>query len=279
MNKVVNGTIPGPVCPAEPVMSRVGRVAGQVAIVTGGSRGIGRATAQALVDEGARVLIADVLDEPGEALARDLGATNAAYVHLDVCWRQQWKAAVDSCQELFGPPTILVSNAGAMVTGSIGDSKEDQFRRAFEVNMLAPFLGIRTVTPVMRQAGGGSIIILHSVGGLEGNPGPALYGASSAANANFTKSLALELAPDNIRVNAVMPGLVDTDMGGSAVPPELLDDSAAHGASRVRVVPPEDIAGALVYLAANDARFITGVMLNVDGGYLAGHATPSDPQT
>jgi 3alpha(or 20beta)-hydroxysteroid dehydrogenase len=145
-------------------MSRGGRVAGRVAIVTGGSRGIGRATTQLLAGEGARVLIADVLDEPGQALARDLSATNAAYVHLDVGSRQQWEAAIDACQDLFGPPTILVNNAGVMVAASIEESTEDQFHRVFEVNMLGPFLGTRAVTPVMRKAGGGSIIILSSAG-------------------------------------------------------------------------------------------------------------------
>jgi 3alpha(or 20beta)-hydroxysteroid dehydrogenase len=248
-------------------------VAGQVAIVTGGSRGIGRVITQLLAAEGARVLIADVLDEPGQALARHLSAANAAYVHLDVGSRQQWEAAIDACQELFGPPTILVNNAGVMVAASIEESTEDQFHRVFEVNVLGPFLGTRAVTPVMRKASGGSITILSSAGGLEGNPGMALYGASKAANANFTKSAALELAADNIRVNAVAPGLIDTDMSRAVVPPELLDDPATGVSSVGR---PEDIAGAVVYLAANDARFITGAVLNVDGGYLAGHAPATD---
>jgi 3alpha(or 20beta)-hydroxysteroid dehydrogenase len=252
-----------------------GRVNGLVAIVTGGSRGIGGAITRLLVREGARVLIADVLDEQGVALARGLGAGNAAYLHLDVRSGQQWETAISTCQELFGPPTILVSNAGVMVAGSIEDSTEDQFHRAFEVNMLGPFLGTRAVIPAMRRAGGGSIVIMSSAGGLEGTPGMALYGASKAANANFTKSAALELAADNIRVNAVAPGLVDTDMSRAVVPPEFLDDSAAPGVSRVG--RPEDIAGAVLYLAARDARFITGAVLNVDGGYLAGHAPPDDP--
>jgi 3alpha(or 20beta)-hydroxysteroid dehydrogenase len=257
-------------------MSGGGRVNGRVAIVTGGSRGIGGAITQVLADEGARVLIADVLDEQGEALARALGASKAAYVHLDVRSRQQWEAAIDACQELFGPPTILVNNAGVMVAGPIEDSTEDQFHRAFEVNVLGPFLGTRAVIPAMRKAGGGSIIILSSAGGLEGNPGMALYGASKAANANFTKSAALELAAASIRVNAVAPGLVDTDMSRAVTPPEFFEASAT-GASRVG--RPEDIAGAVVFLAANDARFITGAVLNVDGGYLAGHAPSDDPQT
>ena len=257
-------------------MSDGGRVNGRVAIVTGGSRGIGRAVTQSLVDAGARVLVADVRDQQGEALARALGPGNAAYAHLDVRSRRQWETAIDACRELFGAPTILVNNAGVMAAGSIEDSTEEQFHRAFEVNVLGPFLGVRAVIPVMRQAGGGSIIILSSAGGLEGNPGMALYGASKAANANFTKSAALELAADGIRVNAVAPGLIDTDMSRSVVPPELLDDSAAPGVSRVG--RPEDIAGAVVYLAADDARFMTGAVLNVDGGYLAGHAPQDDPQ-
>jgi len=258
-------------------MSESGRVDGLVAIVTGGSRGIGGAITRSLVQEGARVLIADVLDEQGGALARELGAGKAAYAHLDVRSRQQWQAAISTCEELFGPPTVLVSNAGVMVAGTIEDSTEDQFHLAFEVNMLGPFLGTRAVIPAMRQAGGGSIIIMSSAGGLEGNPGMALYGASKAANANFTKSAALELAADNIRVNAVAPGLVDTEMSRMVVAPELLEDSAAPGVSRVG--RPEDIASAVLYLAAKDARFVTGAVLNVDGGYLAGHAPPDDPHT
>lgn len=259
--------------PATPI-GRPGRVEGHVAIVTGGSRGIGGATAQLLAAEGARVLIADLLDEQGRALAGHLGAENAAYVHLDVRSPGQWDAVVRTCQRMFGPPTILVNNAGVMVAAPIEESTVDHFRHAFDINVLGPFLGVRAVAPVMRSAGGGAIVVVSSAGGREGTPGMALYAASKAANANFAQSAALELATAGIRVNAVAPGLVDTDMSRPVMPPGALAPSTAPGVARVG--RPGDIAAAILHLVSDEARFTTGTVFNVDGGYLAGHA-PRNP--
>ncbi|GHH86044.1 hypothetical protein GCM10018793_56450 [Streptomyces sulfonofaciens] len=252
-----------------------GRLAGHVAIVTGGSRGIGSATTRLLVDEGARVLIADVRDQQGERLARDLGARRAAFFHLDVRSSSRWDAAVRACQDLFGPPGILVHNAGAMVAASIEEATEEQYRLAFDVNMLGPFLGTRAVVPAMRRAGGGAIVVVSSAGGLEGTPGMSLYAASKAANANFTRSAALELASDGIRVNAVAPGLVDTDMSRAVVPPPAGEAAAPAGVPRVGRA--EDVAHAVLYLVDEGARFVSGTVLTVDGGYLAGHSAPAAP--
>ena len=254
--------------PATP-RGRSGRVEGHVAIVTGGSRGIGEATARLLVAEGARVLIADLLDQQGQALAAHLSGENAAYAHLDVRSPDEWDTVVRACQRTFGPPTILVNNAGVMVTAPIEESTVDQFRHAFDVNVLGPFLGVRAVAPVMRAAGAGAIVIVSSAGGREGTPGMALYAASKAANANFAQSAALELAPAGIRVNAVAPGLVDTDMSRPVMPPGTLAPAATPGVPRVGRA--SDIAAAILHLVSDDSPFTTGTVFNVDGGYLAGH--------
>jgi 3alpha(or 20beta)-hydroxysteroid dehydrogenase len=157
-----------------------------------------------------------------------------------------------------------------MVAGSIEDATEEQFHLAFEVNMLGPFLWTRAVIPPMRAAGGGAIVIISSAGGLEGTPGMALYAASKAANANFTRSAALELARDGIRVNAVAPGLVDTDMSRAVMPPSLGETRADPRVPRVGQA--EDIARAVLFLIQDEARFVSGSVITVDGGYLAGHA-------
>jgi len=185
------------------------RLSGRVALVTGGARGIGEATARRLIAEGARVVIGDVSVESGELLAKQLGA-QASFVELDVTSETDWTRAVEHCVATFGPPSILVSNAGIMCVKPIEQSTVEDFRRTYEVNAIGAFLGIREVVPLMRANGGGSIITMSSTAGSIGVEGMTAYCASKAANFTIARCAALEFGRDNIRVNAVNPGLIDT---------------------------------------------------------------------
>ena len=245
------------------------RLDGAVAIVTGGSRGIGAATSQLFVAEGAKVLIGDVLDAEGKAVADELGSS-AAYAHLDVTDAGSWAEAVATCELQLGPPSVLVNNAGVMVVGPIETAPIDQFEQAFRVNTLGCVLGIQAVVPSMRANGGGSIVVLSSATGLVGTYGLSAYAASKAANAVIAKCAAIELGADGIRVNSVHPGGVDTPMSNQ---PEFagMDKDAWYGSMPIpRIGRPEDIARLLVFLASADSAFSTGSAFIADGGMLAG---------
>jgi 3alpha(or 20beta)-hydroxysteroid dehydrogenase len=179
----------------------------KVAIVSGGGRGIGAATARRLVADGARVVLGDLLDDLGGALAKTLGP-RAAYVHLDVTRPADWQAAVEFTQATFGRPDILVCNAGIMVSGPFENTSPEDFRRAFETNVIGVLHGINAVTDPMRTNGGGSVMVLSSVAGSVGIEGLSAYCASKAANAMMARCAAIELAQHNIRVNSIHPGKV-----------------------------------------------------------------------
>lgn len=243
---------------------------GKVAIVSGGARGIGAATVRRLVADGAQVVIGDVLDELGTALAESL-APRAGHIHLDVTEPDEWRAAVEFAQETFGGPDILVCNAGVMVSGPFEKTSPDDFRRTFEINALGVLHGIHAVLPQMRAKGGGSVMVLSSVGGSVGIEGLSAYCSSKAANAMIARCAAIELSPYNIRVNSIHPGRVDTPMsnGGAvaAVGPAAVSDPPPLG----RVGQPEDVAAVIAFLARDDAAYITGDQYFVDGGRHAGH--------
>jgi 3alpha(or 20beta)-hydroxysteroid dehydrogenase len=249
--------------------TRAGRLDGKVAIVTGGGGGIGSAIARAFVAEGARVVVADVRDEKGAQVATELGEA-AASIHLDVTDPESWGAVVAGCNDRFGPPTVLVNNAGVMVVGPIETAPIEQFERTFCVNTMGPVLGIQAVAPAMRAAGGGSIVNMASATGIVGTAGLAAYAASKAANAIMAKCAAIELGPAGIRVNSVHPGGIDTDMSNQ---PEFegMDKDAWYGAMPIpRIGRVDDIAPLVVYLASDESSFATGASFVVDGGMLAG---------
>lgn len=239
---------------------------GRAAIVTGAARGIGAAIAAALAGAGARVMIADVLDGEGEALAARLGA-HAAFVHLDVTGAEQWEAAVDETERRFGPVAVLVNNAGIVEFGAIADQPADSFRRVIDINLYGAWLGMHTTVPSMRRAGGGCIVNVSSTAGLMGYAGLGAYTASKWGLRGLTKTAALELAADRVRVCSVHPGPIRTPMTAG------MDDTVTAGQPIARFGEPEEVAR-MVHFIITEATYSTGSEFVVDGGAATG-ITPS----
>lgn len=239
----------------------MGRVEGKVAIVTGGARGLGAAQVRALAREGARVVIADVLDEEGTALSGELGEA-AAFVHLDVADADSWQSAVAAAERLFGPVDVLVNNAGIVHNQPLEEMSEEDFRRDIDVNQVGVFLGMKAVIGSMRRAGGGSIVNISSIGGIIAFSGIMGYTATKWAVRGMTKGAAQELGPEGIRVNSVHPGFVTTPMTeGSGV-----DDLAGIQPLR-RTGRPEELANLVLFLASDESSYSTGSEFVADGGY------------
>lgn len=239
------------------------RLDGTVALLTGGARGMGEGEVRRLVAEGAKVMIGDVLDAEGEALAEELGEA-VAFVHLDVSDSASWAAAVKATHEAFGPVTLLVNNAGILTQAPIDGTDEADIRRIYDVNLLGPFLGLQAVVPDMKAAGKGVIINIASAAGMVPMPMIAAYASSKWGLRGLTKCAAMELGPYGIRVNAIHPGAIRTPMTAGA-PEEMFEVYAVP-----RIGEPEDIGAAVAYLASEEASFIAGIDLVVDGGMIMG---------
>jgi 3alpha(or 20beta)-hydroxysteroid dehydrogenase len=250
-----------------------GRLAGRVALVTGAARGIGAAAARRFAAEGAQVVVADVRDNDGAAVAASLGE-QALYVHLDVRDQAAWDEAIRATRDRFGTaPTILVHNAGVMVRGTAEHADEAGLRFAFEVNVLGPALGTAACVPGMRAAGGGAIVFVSSIASITGGGGFLPYASSKAANATYARCAARELGPFGIRVNALHPGGVETPMNSG---PDFgaLDRDGWFGRMAIpRIGQPDEIADALLYLVSDDSSYVTGTSLVVDGGQVLGPVT------
>jgi 3alpha(or 20beta)-hydroxysteroid dehydrogenase len=245
-----------------------GRLAGTIAIVTGGARGIGRAIAERFVNEGAQVLVADL---PSQQLSELDGSGGRLVAEpLDVRSREQWARVVERCRQTFGPPEVLVNNAGVMLAGPIGETDGQAFRDSFDVNVLGPVFGMQAVLPSMTECGGGSVIIVSSTAAVIGAPGLAPYAASKAANMSLAKSAAIELGPAGIRVNSLHPGGVDTQMSQSPIFDGFDQDAFYRRLPIPRIAQPEEITGAAVFLASKESGFATGSAFFIDGGQLAG---------
>jgi 3alpha(or 20beta)-hydroxysteroid dehydrogenase len=243
-----------------------------VALVTGASRGQGEAEARAFVDEGAAVVLADVLDAEGRAVAASLGP-QAHYVHLDVREPTSWATAVAEAERAFGALRVLVNNAAVLGAGGVEDATPEDFMNVVAVNQLGCFLGMQAATRSMRRTPAGvvcSIINVSSTGGMVGYPGAIAYAGSKWAVRGMTKAAALELAPD-IRVNSLHPGPVDTPM----IREEGVSDEEFAARWRA-IVPlarparPEEIAKVALFLASDESSFMTGSEVVVDGGRIAG---------
>ncbi|MET0765931.1 MAG: SDR family NAD(P)-dependent oxidoreductase [Blastococcus sp.] len=243
-------------------MDSRGTLAGQVALVTGGARGIGAAIVEAFVGEGARVVVADVLDAEGKHLAHAIGDA-VSFVSLDVTDPEAWRLAIVEAESLFGPVTILVNNAGVVEFASIETSSDDSFRRVLDVDLFGAFLGMRAVLPSMRRAGGGVIVNISSTAGLTGYAGIAGYVAAKWGVRGLSKAAALEFAPDRIRVCSVHPGPIRTPMT------EGVGEGSVTGQPIPRFGDPEEVARMVLFVAA-DATFSTGSEFVIDGGATAG---------
>jgi 3alpha(or 20beta)-hydroxysteroid dehydrogenase len=236
----------------------MGRVDGKVALISGGARNIGGASARMLVDEGAQVVIGDLLDDEGAALAEQLGEA-ARYVHLDVTEDADWRSAVEFTVAEFGKLDVLVNNAGIFNGGQLQRYKTEQWQQMLDVNLTGPFLGMRAAADAMIAAGGGSIINTSSIEGLRGTPWAHGYVASKWGLRGLTKSAALELAPHGIRVNSLHPGRIRTP-ATDAMPDDLIPIPLG------RPGLPEEVATFVLFLASDESSFATGSEFVMDGG-------------
>ena len=243
-----------------------GLLDGRVAIVTGAASGLGRATAEAYVAEGAKVVIADIDDAQGEALAESLGDA-AAFQHTDVTVRDQVQAAVDLAVERFGGLHVMMNNAGLPddTFTSFFDLDFAEFDRVMEVNLLGVLLGTQIAARHMRDHGGGSIINTTSIAGIQPSGGATLYRSAKAGVVMFSKAIALDLGQYGIRVNCIAPGLIATAMTN-------YDTSAIRAKLQPleREGQPEDVAQTAIYLASDMSAQVTGLVVNVDGGTSVG---------
>jgi 3alpha(or 20beta)-hydroxysteroid dehydrogenase len=253
----------------------MGRFDDKLVIVTGAARGQGEAEARLFASEGARVVLADVLDPEGEAVAADIGA-NATYVHLDVSTEAGWADAISVAESFGGRIDVLVNNAAILRPAAIEDTPLADYMTVINVNQVGCFLGMKSVQPLMKASGGGAIVNISSIDGIGSKNGLVSYTASKFAIRGMTKTAAMEWGRFGIRVNSVHPGGVNTIMGNPIGHPSLETEpyqSQAIG----RIGYPGEIARAVAFLASDDASYITGTELVVDGGWLAGRLEPGLP--
>ena len=243
------------------------RLKDRTAIITGGARGQGAAEARRFVEEGAFVLIADVLDGEGRALAHELG-DSAAFHHLDVTSEENWAGVVGSLADQGRPIDILVNNAGILLFDRLTRSTREDFERVMEVNCTGVYLGMQAVVDEMKKQQAGSIINISSVAGLQGVGFQFSYSVSKWAVRGMTKSAAHELARHNIRVNSVHPGLIETAMLDQF--PDNLQPSVESLVPMGRSAEPTEVAELVLWLASQESSYCTGAEFVVDGGLSAG---------
>lgn len=258
----------------------MGRLEGKMAVVTGGAQGMGLATVKLFAEQGATVVLADILDEKGAAAAAKLG-TRVAYHRLDVSSEAGWEQMVASIIKEHGAIDILVNNAAIVFVANIEDTKNDDFHRLLDINLIGPYLGMKAVIPGMKKRRSGSIINISSVSGLTAICANGAYCASKWGLRGLTRCAAMELGPFGVRVNSVHPGAVNTPMTNpegksfDQINTDLKDPFA--GVAMSRMAHPEEIAQASLFLASDEASYVSGAELAVDGAWMCGRYLEPKP--
>ena len=247
------------------------RLQGKVALITGAARGQGAAEARLFAQEGAKVVLADVTAQEGIAVATEIAeeGADAIYVHLDVTNEADWEAAIIETVSKFGKLDILVNNAGIWRRGHVTETSSEQWDSILDVNSKGVFLGTKAAIPEMRKSGGGSIVNISSTAGLVGSRTSAAYSASKGAVRIFSKSTAIQYASEGIRANSIHPGPIDTDMGDQVWPDATSREASISRTALARIGTAKDIAYGALYLASDEASFVTGSELVIDGGVTA----------
>ena len=250
----------------------MGRLEGKVAVISGGARGQGAMEARVFAREGARVVIGDLLDAEGRAVAAEIAESggDCTYVHLDVTSEADWRVAVETAVSAYGKVDVLVNNAGILMNGRVEDTTEAEWDAVLDVNAKGVFLGTKAVIAEMRKAGGGSIINISSIAGMVGSPNFSAYNASKGAVRLLTKSTAVQYGREGIRANSIHPGPIDTDMIRiSWQDPSRGPEETVARTLLGRMGTVEDIANGALFLASDESSFMTGSELVMDGGVTA----------
>ncbi len=247
------------------------RLKGKVALISGGARGQGAAEARLFVQEGARVVVADILEGEGEGVVADIreAGGDASFVRLDVTSEDDWRSAVEFTVETYGRLDVLINNAAIYRRTPIVDTDLEEWKRIMDVNSTGVFLGTKRAVPAMQASGGGSIINVSSTAGLVGSGRGSAYGASKGSVRLFTKYTAIQHARDGIRANSIHPGPIDTEMIADNI---STPEGRAESESRVplgRIGSVMDVAYGALFLASDEASYMTGAELVIDGGVTA----------
>jgi 3alpha(or 20beta)-hydroxysteroid dehydrogenase len=249
----------------------MGKLDGKVALITGAARGQGEAEARLFAAEGAKVVLGDVLDEPGKRVAESIGAA-AIYLHHDVATEESWKAAIGAAVSKWGRLDVLINNAGILHIAAIVQLELADYMRVVNVNQVGCLLGMKHAIPVMAKTGGGSIVNISSTAGFEGQPGLAAYVSTKWAIRGMTKCAAIECGSLGIRVNSIHPGAINTHMGRSdakgfeTIDPVNIFKKLPLG----RVGEPIEVAKLALFLSSDDSSYCTGGEYTADGGWLTG---------
>ena len=259
-----------------PIGSRIKRFSNRTVIITGGARGMGASHARGFIAEGANVVIADVLEKEGRTLADELG-DHAIFFRLDVTSDKDWAATVAAAEYAFGPVAVLVNNAAIVRFGPLAETEPAAWRQVIDINLTGTYLGTRAVVPSMRKAGGGAIVNISSGAGFTATFGLAAYVSSKWAVRGLTKTAALELGHDNIRVNSIHPGAIRTPILAKDAPDaeEMAATMAGAGvglSAIPRIAEPDEITRMVLFVASDEASFSTGSEFIADGGVLLGPA-------
>jgi 3alpha(or 20beta)-hydroxysteroid dehydrogenase len=244
----------------------MGKLDGKIAVITGAASGMGIRHAEKFVEEGAKVVLADIAAEAGQKLADELGV-NARFFKLNVASAEGWDEVVKFTEKEFGPINVLVNNAGIGIFKLMDDLTVEDFQKTMDVNTLSIFLSLKAVVPAMKKAGGGSIVNISSVDGMRGAATATAYCASKFAVNGITRCAAVELGTSNIRVNTVHPGVIKTPMAEQGEIAEIIA-ALEQGVPMKRAGTTDEVSNLVIFLASDDSTYCTGAEFVIDGGMI-----------